>query len=106
VRGKRWWWWCGNGGGGGGVVENKDLSEDLSVDEKYMVINIVDTGCGMSENFIRTRLFKPFDTTKGNAGMGIGAFDAKTYLERNGGHLLVHSQKQQGTTFTLRIPTN
>jgi putative PEP-CTERM system histidine kinase len=79
---------------------------DLSVDEKYMVINIVDTGCGMSENFIRTRLFKPFDTTKGNAGMGIGAFDAKTYLERNGGHLLVHSQKQQGTTFTLRIPTN
>ncbi|WP_299077375.1 XrtA/PEP-CTERM system histidine kinase PrsK [uncultured Paraglaciecola sp.] len=79
---------------------------ELSVDEKHMLINIVDTGCGMSEDFIQTRLFKPFDTTKGNAGMGIGAFDAKAFLEKIGGHLLVKSELQKGTTFTLRIPTN
>jgi putative PEP-CTERM system histidine kinase len=79
---------------------------DLSVDERYMLINIVDTGCGMSEDFIHTRLYKPFDTTKGNAGMGIGAFDAKAYLEKIGGQLLVQSTLQLGTTFTLRIPTN
>lgn len=83
-----------------------DIVIELSADEKYMLINIVDTGSGMSENFMRTRLFKPFDTTKGNAGMGIGAFDAKAYLERIGGQLLVQSEQQQGTTFTLRIPTN
>ncbi|MFT6283910.1 MAG: putative PEP-CTERM system histidine kinase [Arenicella sp.] len=83
-----------------------DIEIELSADEKYMLINIVDTGSGMSEDFILTRLFKPFDTTKGNAGMGIGAFDAKAYLERIGGQLLVHSEQQQGTTFTLRIPTN
>ncbi len=83
-----------------------DIAIELSVDERHMLINIVDTGCGMSENFIRTRLFKPFDTTKGNAGMGIGAFDAKTFLEKIGGQLLVQSELQHGTNFTLRIPTN
>lgn len=83
-----------------------EIKIELSVDERHMLINIVDTGCGMSEDFIRTRLFKPFDTTKGNAGMGIGAFDAKTYLEKIGGQLLVQSIEQQGTTFTLRVPTN
>ena len=83
-----------------------DIEIELSVDERHMLINIMDTGCGMSEDFIRTRLFKPFDTTKGNAGMGIGAFDAKAYLEKIGGQLLVQSKQQQGTTFTLRIPTS
>jgi signal transduction histidine kinase len=85
---------------------NVDITLELSADERHMLINIVDTGCGMSEDFIRTRLFKPFDTTKGNAGMGIGAFDAKAYLDKIGGQLLVQSTPQQGTTFTLRIPTN
>jgi sensor histidine kinase regulating citrate/malate metabolism len=51
-------------------------------------------------------LFKPFDTTKGNAGMGIGAFDAKAYLEQIGGQLLVQSEEQVGTTLILYIPTN
>jgi putative PEP-CTERM system histidine kinase len=83
-----------------------DIRIELSVDERHMLINIVDTGCGMSEDFIRTRLFKPFDTTKGNAGMGIGAFDANAYLDKIGGQLLVQSKLQQGTNFTLRIPTN
>ena len=83
-----------------------DIEIQLSADEKYMLISIMDTGIGMSEDFLYTRLFKPFDTTKGNAGMGIGAFDAKAYLERIGGQLLVQSKQQQGTTFTLRIPTD
>jgi putative PEP-CTERM system histidine kinase len=84
---------------------NVDIRIELSADNQYMLINIVDTGCGMSENFISMRLFKPFDTTKGNAGMGIGAFDAKAYLEKIGGQLLVQSALDKGTTFTLRIPT-
>lgn len=79
---------------------------ELSIDESHMLIKIVDTGSGMSEDFIKHRLFKPFDTTKGNAGMGIGAFDAKAYMEKIGGQLIVHSEQQQGTTFTLHIPTN
>jgi putative PEP-CTERM system histidine kinase len=85
---------------------NVDIILDLSEDNKHMLINIEDTGCGMSEDFIGNRLFKPFDTTKGNAGMGIGAFDAKAYLDNIGGQLLVQSELDKGTIFTLRIPTN
>jgi putative PEP-CTERM system histidine kinase len=69
-----------------------------------VLIKIADTGCGMSADFISRRLFKPFETTKGNAGMGIGAYDAKMFIEKIGGQLLVDSEVDQGTTFTLILP--
>lgn len=77
---------------------------EKSANDKHMLVKIIDNGTGMSEDFIQTRLFKPFDTTKGNAGMGIGAFDAKMFLEKMGGQLIVESQPGLGSTFTLRIP--
>ena len=40
------------------------------------VIEIADTGCGMSEQFVRERLFKPFESTKA-AGMGIGTYETR-----------------------------
>jgi putative PEP-CTERM system histidine kinase len=73
---------------------------------KQVLVNISDNGSGMSKDFIERRLFKPFDTTKGNAGMGIGAYDAKIFMEKIGGHLQVKSGEGVGTTFTLVIPTN
>ena len=60
----------------------------------------------MSQDFINNRLFKPFETTKGNAGMGIGAYDAKTFVEKIGGQLFVQSEIEQGTVFTLILPNN
>ena len=71
-----------------------------------MVVTISDNGSGMSKAFIQQRLFKPFDTTKGNAGMGIGAYDAKTFLEKIGGFLHVQSEENVGTVFTLNIPAD
>lgn len=71
-----------------------------------MVVTISDNGSGMSKAFIQQRLFKPFDTTKGNAGMGIGAYDAKTFLEKIGGFLYVQSEENVGTVFTLNIPAD
>jgi signal transduction histidine kinase len=71
-----------------------------------MLVIISDNGEGMSSEFIKTRLFKPFDTTKGNAGMGIGAHDAKAFLEKIGGQLLVESCVNEGSTFTMYIPAN
>lgn len=69
-------------------------------------INIVvsDNGCGMSENFIKNRLFKPFDTTKGNAGMGIGVFEAKQFFESVEGSLAVESVEEQGTKMIICLP--
>ena len=43
-------------------------------------MEIEDNGCGMSKDFIQERLFKPFQTTKGNAGMGIGVYESREYI--------------------------
>jgi putative PEP-CTERM system histidine kinase len=66
-------------------------------------VEVADTGCGMSEEFIRERLFKPFDSTK-SAGMGIGAFESREYIHQLGGTLQVRSAPEQGTTFTVSLP--
>jgi putative PEP-CTERM system histidine kinase len=67
------------------------------------LIEIADTGEGMSEDFIRERLFKPFETTK-SAGMGIGVFESLEYINELGGKLDVASQPGAGTTFTIVLP--
>jgi putative PEP-CTERM system histidine kinase len=66
-------------------------------------VNIRDTGTGMSEEFIRERLFKPFESTKA-AGMGIGAFESREYIHELGGQLDVVSTPGQGTTFNVILP--
>jgi len=65
---------------------------------------IIDNGTGMSADFINNRLFKPFDTTKGNAGMGIGVYEAKQFIESIGGTMQVTSFENEGSIFTLVIP--
>ncbi|NVK58402.1 MAG: PEP-CTERM system histidine kinase PrsK [Alteromonadaceae bacterium] len=76
----------------------------IDSERQHQLVFIEDDGCGMSEEFIKHRLFKPFDTTKGNAGMGIGAYDAKSYMESIGGYLNVQSQPGMGSCFTLGFP--
>jgi len=80
------------------------LTEDKQNHQQYLMIE--DTGVGMERAFIEQRLFKPFDTTKGNAGMGIGAYDAKTYMESIGGKLTVQSELGKGSCFTLAFWLN
>jgi putative PEP-CTERM system histidine kinase len=68
------------------------------------VIVIEDDGCGMDAEFIRTRLFRPFDSTKGSKGMGIGAYQAKMFVTDCGGTLHVESDPGRGTCITIRLP--
>jgi putative PEP-CTERM system histidine kinase len=68
-----------------------------------VLIEITDTGEGMSEEFIRERLFKPFESTK-SAGMGIGVFESREYINELGGSLEVTSAPSHGTTFKLLLP--
>ncbi|WP_426173149.1 XrtA/PEP-CTERM system histidine kinase PrsK [Massilia sp. TWR1-2-2] len=68
-----------------------------------VLIRITDNGEGMSEDFIRERLFKPFESTK-SAGMGIGAFESQEYIEELGGTLEVTSEQGRGSTFTIILP--
>jgi len=71
--------------------------------ENAVEVEITDTGEGMTEEFIRERLFKPFDSTK-SAGMGIGVFESREYITELGGALEVTSQPALGTTFKVVLP--
>ncbi|MCC6650899.1 MAG: PEP-CTERM system histidine kinase PrsK, partial [Candidatus Eisenbacteria bacterium] len=62
-----------------------------------------DNGRGMNEEFVRSRLFRPFSTTKAN-GLGIGLAQCRTIVEAHGGRIDVRSRPGQGTTFTVRVP--
>lgn len=73
-------------------------------ENQIAVAAIRDEGCGMDAKFIRDRLFKPFTTTKGNAGMGIGVYESREFAQAAGGELTVVSQPGQGSTFFLRLP--
>ncbi len=64
---------------------------------------VEDSGCGMSEDFIQNRLFKPFQTTKAS-GMGIGAHESYQYVQELGGKISVQSELNRGTTVTLLLP--
>jgi putative PEP-CTERM system histidine kinase len=66
-------------------------------------IEVGDTGHGMSPEFIRDRLFKPFQSTK-DAGMGIGAYESAQYIRELGGELLVDSAPDKGTRITVTLP--
>ena len=67
------------------------------------VVEVGDTGQGMSQEFIRDRLFKPFQSTK-QAGMGIGAYESAQYIRELGGALQVESQENMGTRVTMILP--
>ena len=74
--------------------------------DEEIIIEIEDNGCGMDERFIRERLFRPFDTTKGNAGMGIGVYESREFVWSQGGEMTVQSRtgRGSGTVFRIRLP--
>ena len=97
----------------GHLVQNaQDATNDdgkITISQKRsaegVVIEIEDTGSGMSENFINNELFKPFKTTKGTKGMGIGVYEAREIILALGGHIEVSSNVDVGTCFRLTMPT-
>jgi putative PEP-CTERM system histidine kinase len=68
------------------------------------LVEVADTGCGMDPQFISDRLFRPFDTTKGNAGMGVGVYESREFVLGIGGSMDVQSTPGQGTVFRVQLP--
>lgn len=85
--------------GGEGTVSLKiqQLKEEAT-------LTVSDDGEGMDADFMRDRLFRPFDSTKGSKGMGIGAYQAREYVHSLGGHVEVQSSPGQGTAFSITLP--
>jgi len=73
-------------------------------DDSHAEISIEDNGIGMDEHFLREKLFKPFETSKGPAGMGIGAFESREYVRSLGGDIKVTSTPGVGSLFRIVLP--
>ena len=67
-------------------------------------IEVIDSGCGMSPEFVRNGLFKPFVSSK-PGGFGIGAFEAREMIRTMGGRLAVESREGLGTRFGISLPS-
>lgn len=66
-------------------------------------IDVIDHGCGMSREFVRGSLFKPFVSTKDN-GFGLGAFEALQLARAMNGRIDVDSREGEGSRFSLWLP--
>jgi putative PEP-CTERM system histidine kinase len=69
----------------------------------YAQISVSDTGCGMTQDFIKDKLFQPFQTTK-QKGLGIGLYQCKAIIDAMGGFIEVQSIQEAGSTFIVKIP--
>ncbi|NVJ67853.1 MAG: PEP-CTERM system histidine kinase PrsK [Gammaproteobacteria bacterium] len=88
------------------AVQSKNLKpkdaikHQIEAHDDDLYWHIIDQGIGMSEEFMRDSLFKPFETTKGNAGMGIGVYQCRYLLRGFDGDLIIRSQLGEGTHCT------
>ena len=84
--------------------DSGSITVALESDSMHRSVRIEDTGSGMTDAFIRDRLFSPFDSTKGVTGMGIGVYQSRQFLRSVGGDLRVTSTPGRGSCFVLTIP--
>ncbi|HMN42954.1 MAG TPA: PEP-CTERM system histidine kinase PrsK [Povalibacter sp.] len=77
----------------------------LSSGADVATLTVTDNGKGMDAEFVRERLFRPFDSTKGSKGMGIGAYQTREYVQMLGGYVEVQSSPGRGTRFSITLPT-
>jgi putative PEP-CTERM system histidine kinase len=80
------------------------IEVEANCEDSVVRVRVSDTGSGMDRQFVRDRLFRPFDTTKGAQGMGIGAYQVRETVRAAGGKLEVTSNPGRGTTFLVSLP--
>lgn len=84
--------------------ENGNVRVVVGEDGEWNMIRIEDDGPGMEADFIAGRLFRPFASTKGLSGMGVGAWQSREYVRLIGGDIQVESLPGRGSVFTVLLP--
>jgi CheY-like chemotaxis protein len=72
-------------------------------DDGYVVLEVSDTGIGMTEE-VRRHCLEPFFTTKGKRGTGLGLPMVYGIIQRHQGTVDIETEVGKGTTFTIRLP--
>jgi putative PEP-CTERM system histidine kinase len=88
---------------GAGTISVRAILVAGAEGAREAVIEVTDSGRGMTEDFIRTKLFKPFSTTK-KGGLGVGLAQCRGIVEAHGGTIDARSRPGEGTVFTVRVP--
>jgi signal transduction histidine kinase len=73
-------------------------------EEGFVSFSVADTGPGMSDEFLRDKLFRPFATTKKN-GVGLGLYTCRELIRALGGRVEVETKRGSGTTFRIVLPS-
>ena len=84
-------------------AEGDPVFLNITSDGLSAEIEVIDAGCGMSPEFVRSGLFKPFVSSK-QGGFGIGAFESRELIKSMGGRLGVESREGVGTRFSVTLP--
>ena len=76
---------------------------DSAWNDEYVEVQVTDDGCGIPKSQL-PKLFEPFMSTKGQKGTGLGLAVTWGIVDNHNGTILVKSEVDVGTTFTIRIP--
>lgn len=79
-----------------------ELQISGTADQVNAWVEVRDSGVGMTAEFVRDRLFRPFQTNK-PSGLGIGLFQSKELVEQMGGELTALSAIGEGSCFRMRL---
>jgi putative PEP-CTERM system histidine kinase len=85
------------------VNEKGEINVRSRADADWASLMVQDNGVGMTEEFVRESLFRPFQTTK-EKGLGIGLYQCRMIVESHGGKISVTSALGCGTTFRVSLP--
>ncbi|TYB33802.1 MAG: PAS domain S-box protein [Flexistipes sinusarabici] len=83
------------------VFMNKSNGYDLK-EGKYLCVDITDNGTGVPRD-IREKIFEPYFTTRKNNN-GVGLFHARNIVVNHGGKMILSSEKNKGSTFSVFLP--
>ncbi|HET8761603.1 MAG TPA: XrtA/PEP-CTERM system histidine kinase PrsK [Nitrospiria bacterium] len=80
-----------------------EIHVSTRADNGMVTCRVADNGPGITPEFLQTRLFKPFATTK-SGGFGVGLYQCKTIIEAHGGRVAAESRVGQGSILSFSIP--
>jgi CheY-like chemotaxis protein len=85
------------------LPEGGDIDIVTGITDRSVVLEVKDTGIGISEDNLK-RLFTPFFSTSPETGRGLGLATCRRIVDGHGGTILAASLEKQGSTFTITLP--